>query len=66
MAKSLTDQGLIGPVPIHLCAWNGGTGGAPYALELEVALVQGHKIMCSVNGAKGFLDLANGNWSKPF
>jgi hypothetical protein len=34
-----------------------------HALELKVALVQGHKIMCSVNGAKGFLDLAQGKWS---
>lgn len=57
MAKFLADQGLKGPVVIHLYACNGGTGGAPYALELKVALVQGHKVMCSVNGAKGFLDL---------
>jgi hypothetical protein len=63
MAKFLADQGLTGPVVVHLYACNGGTGGAPYALELKVALVQGHKIMCSVDGAKGFLDLANGNWS---
>jgi len=63
MAKFLADQGLRGPVVIHLYACNGGTGGAPYALELKVALVQGHKIMCSVDGAKGYLDLAHGNWS---
>jgi hypothetical protein len=63
MAKFLADHGLRGPVAIHLYACNGGTGGAPYALELKVTLVQGHKIMCSVDGAKGFLDLAGGNWS---
>jgi len=64
MAKFLADQGLRGPVVIHLYACNGGTGGAPFALELKVALVQGHKIMCSVDGAKGYLDLTGGgNWS---
>lgn len=63
MAKFLAEHGLKGPVVIHLYACNGGTGGAPYALELKVALVQGHKVMCAVDGAKGFLDLAHGNWS---
>jgi hypothetical protein len=38
--------------------------GAPYALELKVALVQGHKIMCAVAGAKGILtrNRGTGEW----
>ena len=63
LAKLLADGGLRGPVVISLYACNGGTGGAPYALELKVALVQGHKVMCSVDGRKGFLGLfPGGQW----
>ena len=55
MAKLLADSGLTGPVVIELMACKGGMTGAPFALELKLALVQGHKIMCSVSGAKGVL-----------
>lgn len=64
LAQLLAGNGLKGPVVIKLFACNGGTGGAPYALELKVALVQGHKVMCSVEGARGFLGLDPfGQWS---
>jgi hypothetical protein len=38
--------------------------GAPFALELKVDLVQGHKIMCAVSGAKGVLSRtrSTGEW----
>jgi len=55
LSKLLADSGLKGPVTILLFACKGGMTGAPYALELKVALVQGHKIMCAVMGAKGVL-----------
>jgi hypothetical protein len=65
MAKFLADNGLKGPVQIALYACEGGLTGAPFALELKVALVQGHKIMCSVSGAKGILyrNRTTGNWT---
>src|SRR4051812_3759832 len=46
LAKILSDSGLTGPVMILLFACEGGSTGAPFALELKLALVQGHKIMC--------------------
>jgi hypothetical protein len=55
MARLLADHGLKGPVVIELYACKCGMTGAPYALELKVELVQGHKIMCSVMGMKGTL-----------
>jgi hypothetical protein len=55
LAKLLADSDLRGPVEILLFACKGGMTGAPYALELKLALVQGHKIMCAVAGAKGIL-----------
>ena len=48
-------EAVRGPVCIHLYACNSGSGGAAYALELKVDLVQRHKVMCSVLGMKGFL-----------
>jgi hypothetical protein len=64
LAKLLADSGLSGPVLILLFACKGGSTGAPYALELKVALVQGHKIMCAVLGAKGTLtrNKTTGEW----
>jgi hypothetical protein len=64
LAKLLADSGLRGPVKILLYACKGGMTGAPFALELKVALLQGHKIMCSVMGAKGVLSRtrATGEW----
>jgi len=38
LAKLLADNGLRGPVAIDLRACNTGTFGAPFALELKVAL----------------------------
>jgi hypothetical protein len=55
MAKLLADSGLKGPVHILLLTCNGGLTGSPFALNLKVELVQGHKIMCSVLGVKGLL-----------
>jgi len=65
MAQLLADSGLTGPVVIELMACKGGMTGAPFALELKLALVQGHKIMCSVSGAKGVLsrNRATNEWS---
>lgn len=65
LATALADSGLRGPVTILLFACEGGLTGAPFALELKVALVQGHKIMCAVLGAKGMLarNRATGAWS---
>lgn len=64
LAKILYDSGLKGPVEIILMACKGGMTGAPFALELKVALVQGHKIMCAVTGAKGVLtrNRGTGEW----
>jgi hypothetical protein len=64
LAKLLADSALKGPVSIILFACEGGMTGAPYALELKVALVQGHKIMCAVAGAKGILtrNRGTGEW----
>jgi len=64
LAKLLADSGLKGPVTILLFACEGGLTGAPFALELKIALVQGHKIMCAVAGAKGILtrNRATGDW----
>jgi hypothetical protein len=64
LAKILADSGLTGPVLILLFACEGGSTGAPFALELKLALVQGHKIMCAVTGAKGVLtrNRATGAW----
>jgi hypothetical protein len=65
MAAFLAENGLTGPVEILLYACKGGMTGAPFALELKVALVQGHKIMCSVQGMKGNLqrNRTTGAWS---
>jgi hypothetical protein len=65
LAKLLADSDLKGPITILLFACEGGLTGAPYALELKVALVQGQKIMCAVAGAKGVLsrNRATGAWS---
>lgn len=49
LAAILAKGGLRGPVQVELIACETGWGGAPFALELKVALVQGHKIMCSVS-----------------
>src|SRR5262245_57583413 len=48
LASLLARAGLRGPVEIELIACETGWGGAPYALELKVDLVQSHKIMCGV------------------
>jgi hypothetical protein len=65
LAQLLADSGLKGPVEIVLMACKGGMTGAPFALELKIALVQGHKIMCAVAGAKGVLsrNRGTGEWS---
>jgi hypothetical protein len=64
LAKMLSDSGLTGPVKIMLMACKGGMTGAPFALELKVALEQGHKIMAAVAGAKGVLtrNRTTGEW----
>ncbi len=64
LAKLLADSGLKGPVKIVLMACKGGMTGAPFALELKLALVQGHKIMSAVAGAKGVLtrNRGTGEW----
>jgi hypothetical protein len=53
LAKMLYDSGLKGPVEIVLLACMTGTLGAPYALELKVALAQSYKIVCSVSAPRG-------------
>jgi len=55
LAALLAKGGLRGPVNIVLIACETGWGGAPYALELKVALVQSHKIMCSVSAPTRFV-----------
>ena len=52
LAKLLTDSGLKQPVEIFLYSCNTGFGGAPYALELNIQLVQ-LKVLCSVAAPTG-------------
>jgi len=59
LAALLAKGGLRGPVTILLIACETGWGGAPYALELKVALVQGHKIMCAVAAPTRFVGVNN-------
>jgi hypothetical protein len=50
-------RALRGPVEIVLISCETGWGGAPYALNLKVDLVQAHKIVCSVSAPKRFVTL---------
>lgn len=59
LAALLAKGGLKGPVSIKLVACETGWGGAPFGLELKVALVQSHKIMCSVSAPKNFVSVRN-------
>jgi hypothetical protein len=59
LAALLAQGGLRGPVEIQLIACETGWGGAPFALELKVALVQGQKIMCSVSAPTHFVSVQN-------
>jgi hypothetical protein len=52
LAKLLTDSGLRWPVDIFLYSCSTGFGGAPYALELKIQLVQ-NKVLCSVAAPTG-------------
>lgn len=52
LAKLLTDSGLSQPVEIFLYSCSTGFGGAPYALELKIQLVQ-QKVLCSVAAPTG-------------
>ena len=45
LAALLAKYGLKGPVNINIIACETGFGGAPYALELKMELVQAHKIL---------------------
>ena len=47
LASILTSNGLSKAVNIYLYSCNTGFGGAPYALELKMQMVQS-KILCSV------------------
>jgi len=62
----LAKGGLHGPVEIELYCCDTGMSGAPFALNLKVALVQAHKIMCSVSAPTGWLspdDKWDGSWT---
>jgi len=52
LAKILTDAGLRQPVQIMLYSCDTGFGGAPYALELKIQLVQ-RGVLCSVVAPTG-------------
>lgn len=52
LAKLLTDNGLGQPVQIMLYSCDTGFGGAPYALELKIQLVQ-RKVLCTVVAPTG-------------
>ena len=47
LASILTSNGISQPVEIYLYSCNTGFGGAPYALELKMQMVQS-KILCTV------------------
>jgi len=55
LAKHLTDNGLSQPVNIFLYSCSTGFGGAPYALELKIQLVQ-LKILCTVIAPTGSIN----------
>lgn len=57
LAALLAKGGLRGPVNVKLVACHTGWGGAPFALELKVELVQGQKIMCSVSAPKNYVSV---------
>jgi len=57
LAKHLTDNGLSQPVNIFLYSCSTGFGGAPYALELKMQLVQ-QKILCTVQAPTGPINSA--------
>jgi hypothetical protein len=57
LAALLAKGGLKGPVSIELIACETGWGGAPYALNLKVELVQAHKIMCAVSAPTHFISV---------
>jgi len=59
LAKLLTDNGLSQPVQIFLYSCDTGFGGAPYALELKIQLVQ-LKVLCTVLAPTGPIDSAFG------
>lgn len=57
LAALLAKGGLKGPVNIKLIACETGWGGAPYALNLKIELVQAHKIMCAVSAPTHFVSV---------
>ena len=57
LAALLAKGGLKGPVEIQLIACETGWGGAPYALNLKVELVQSRKIVCSVSAPTHFISV---------
>jgi hypothetical protein len=59
LAGLLAKGGLRGPVNIVVIACNTGWGGAPYALNLKIELIQSKKIRSAVSAPNGFISVRN-------
>jgi hypothetical protein len=57
LAGLLAKHNLKGSTNIAIIGCNTGWGGAPYALNLKVELVQAHKIRTAVSAPTGFISV---------